>query len=106
LASVLCALAVLAFTRDGSAAAPADASIVVHGNRRVDAAAIREHFRAAPDGRLDAAAVNAGLKTLYATGLFEDVRIAWSGSRLIVTVQHNEYSLIIGEKQSYCGPLS
>jgi outer membrane protein insertion porin family len=86
LASAVCALTVLAFAGDGSAATPADASIVVHGNRRVDAAAIREHFHASPEGRLDPAAVNAGLKALYATGLFEDVRIAWSGSRLIVTV--------------------
>ena len=43
-------------------------------------------FMPSPEGRLDTAAVNAGLKALYATGLFEDVRIAWSGSRLIVTV--------------------
>jgi outer membrane protein insertion porin family len=91
LASALCALAVLAFARDGSIAAPAEvspagASIVVHGNRRVDAAAIREHFHASPEGRLDPAAVNAGLKTLYATGLFDDVKIAWSGPRLVVTV--------------------
>jgi outer membrane protein insertion porin family len=85
-ASALCALAILAFAHDGSAAAPADSSIVVLGNRRVDAAAIREHFRGAPDGRLDPAAVNAGLKTLYATSLFKDVRIAWSGPRLVVTV--------------------
>ncbi len=86
LASALCALAFLAFALDGSAAAIADAMIVVHGNRRVDAAAIRAHFHASAEGRLDPAAVNAGLKTLYATGLFEDVKIAWSGSRLVVTV--------------------
>jgi outer membrane protein insertion porin family len=86
LPSVLCALVVLAFAPDGSAAAPGDALIAVHGNRRVDAAAIREHFHASPEGRLNPAAVNAGLKTLYATGLFEDVRIAWSGPRLVVTV--------------------
>jgi len=86
LASALCALAILAFALDGSAAATADAMIVVHGNRRVDAAAIRAHFHASAEGRLDPAAVNAGLKTLYATGLFEDVRIAWAGPRLVVTV--------------------
>ncbi len=85
-AAAFCALAVLAFALEGSAAAPGDTLIVVHGNRRVDAMAIREHFHASPDGRLDPAAVNAGLKTLYATGLFEDVRIAWSGPRLVVTV--------------------
>jgi outer membrane protein insertion porin family len=86
LASAICALAILTFALDRSTAASADASIIVHGNRRVDAAAIRGHFHAAPDGRLDTSAVNEGLKTLYASGLFEDVKIAWSGSRLIVTV--------------------
>ena len=86
LAAAFCAFAVLAFAPDGSTAGPADASIVVHGNRRVDPAAIRGHFHAAPDGRLDPGAVNEGLKTLYATGLFEDVKIGWSGPRLIVTV--------------------
>ena len=86
LASALCALAILAFALDGSAAATADAMIVVHGNRRIDAAAIRAHFHASAEGRLDPAAINAGLKTLYATGLFEDVRIAWAGPRLVVTV--------------------
>ena len=86
LASAFCALALLAIALDRSAAASSDTSIVVHGNRRIDAAAVREHFRAGPDGRLDPAVVNAGLKSLYATGLFEDVKTGWSGSRLIVTV--------------------
>jgi outer membrane protein insertion porin family len=85
-APAICALAFLAFALDRSAAEPADGSIIVHGNRRIDAAAIRGHFHAARDGRLEPAAVNDGLKTLFATGLFEDVKVAWSGPRLIVTV--------------------
>lgn len=85
-APAICALAFLAFALDGAVAEPADGSIIVHGNRRVDAAAIRGHFHAPRDGRLDFAAANDGLKTLFATGLFEDVKVAWSGPRLIVTV--------------------
>ena len=68
------------------AASPLDDTIVVRGNHRIEAAMVRGYFHAADDGRIDPATVNAGLKGLYATGQFEDVKIDWSGSRLIVTV--------------------
>src|SRR5438874_13599703 len=68
------------------AAAQVASSIVVEGNRRVEADTIRSYFRPGPGGRLDAAAIDEGLKALYATGLFQDVRISQSGGRLIVTV--------------------
>ena len=61
-------------------------TIVVEGNRRVEADTIRSYFRVAPGEHLDAAKIDAALKALYASGLFQDVRIAQSGSRLIVTV--------------------
>jgi outer membrane protein insertion porin family len=61
-------------------------TIVVEGNRRVEADTIRSYFRVAPGERLDAAKIDAALKALYASGLFEDVRISQSGGRLIVTV--------------------
>ena len=61
-------------------------SIVVEGNRRVEADTIRSYFRVAPGERLDAAKIDAALKALYASGLFQDVHIAQSGNRLIVTV--------------------
>ncbi|HSV25209.1 MAG TPA: outer membrane protein assembly factor BamA [Xanthobacteraceae bacterium] len=79
----LCAmmLSVLAFC----SAALSAPTIEVQGNRRVDAQAIREHFHASADG-LTAAAIDAALKELYETGLFEDVKIGRSGARLIVTV--------------------
>jgi len=72
-------------------AAPADAgfttsSIVVQGNRRIEADTIRSYFKPGAGGHLDSAAVDAGLKALYATGLFEDVKINQSGGKLIVTV--------------------
>jgi outer membrane protein insertion porin family len=73
-----------------AAAAAVDAVIAVEGNRRIDAAAIRAHFHgvdhAAPGAALSPAAIDASLKELYATGLFEDVKIARSGAGVIVTV--------------------
>jgi outer membrane protein insertion porin family len=68
------------------AAAQTVSSIVVEGNRRVETETIRSYFHAGPGGRLDAAAIDEGLKALYGTGLFEDVKINPVGGRLIVTV--------------------
>jgi outer membrane protein insertion porin family len=61
-------------------------SIVVEGNRRVEADTVRSYFKVAPGEHLDAAKIDAALKALYGTGLFQDVRIAQSGGKLIVTV--------------------
>src|SRR5215469_1391847 len=73
--------AVLAAPRQGAAA-----QIVIEGNRRVDADTIRQYFKPGPGGRLDADAINEGIKALYASGLFEDIRISRQGGRLIVSV--------------------
>ena len=43
----------------------------------------------APGGHFDAAALDAALKRLYATGLFKDVKIAHEGDRLLVMVVEN-----------------
>jgi outer membrane protein insertion porin family len=64
-------------------------SIVVEGNRRVETDTIRSYFRPGPGERLDAAKIDAGLKALYATGLFQDVRISQPGGRVVVTVVEN-----------------
>ena len=64
-------------------------SIVVQGNRRVETETIRSYFRAGPGGRLGAVEIDEGLKALYATGLFEDVRTSNAGGRLVVTVVEN-----------------
>jgi outer membrane protein insertion porin family len=61
-------------------------SIVVEGNRRVEADTVRSYFKLAPGERLDSAKIDAALKALYGTGLFQDVRITQSGGKLIVTV--------------------
>jgi outer membrane protein insertion porin family len=65
-------------------AAPAQASIIVEGNRRVDAETIRSHFHPSSDGHFDEAARDAALKALIATGLFEKVTIERAGERLVV----------------------
>jgi outer membrane protein insertion porin family len=61
-------------------------SIVVQGNRRVEADTVRSYFKAGPNGQLSAVAVDEGLKALIATGLFEDVKVSHAGGRLVVTV--------------------
>ncbi len=63
--------------------------IAVSGNRHIDAGMIRSYFHPAPDGRLDATALDAGLKRLYATGLFKDVKISRSGAGIAVNVVEN-----------------
>ncbi len=70
-----------------AASSPAFAqAVVVEGNRRVEADTIRSYFRPAPGQKLDAAKIDEGLKALYATGLFQDVRLNQSGGRLVITV--------------------
>src|SRR5271169_5044562 len=73
-----------AFQR-AEAAPPVDLMIAVAGNRHTDAAMIRAHFHAGAGG-MDAAALDAALKSLFATGLFEDVKISQDGDRILVTV--------------------
>jgi outer membrane protein insertion porin family len=64
-------------------------SIVVEGSRRVEPATVRSYFHPGPGGRLGPAEIDEGLKSLYATGLFADVRVHNVGGRLIVTVVEN-----------------
>ena len=64
------------------ARAQATSPIVVEGNRRVEADTIRSYFHPP----LNAASIDAAYKALYATNLFQDVRISQAGGRLVVTV--------------------
>jgi outer membrane protein insertion porin family len=66
-----------------------DSLVTVAGNRHTDAAMIRSHFHLPPNGRLDAATIDAALKSLYATGLFADVKIARDGDHITVQVVEN-----------------
>jgi outer membrane protein insertion porin family len=85
---IFCLLAAAVGTAQPARAQTAS-QIVVEGNRRVEAETIRSYFRADGGDRLDAARIDAGLKALYATGLFQDVRINQAGGRVIVTVVEN-----------------
>src|SRR5262245_30867492 len=67
-----------------AAVGAAESLITVEGNRRVEADTIRSYFRTGLGGHFDAAAVDAALKALYASGLFADVRINHTGDRLVV----------------------
>src|SRR5205085_10528612 len=69
-----------------SAVAQSASSIVVEGNRRVESDTIRSYFRVGPGERLDALKVDEGVKALFATGLFADVRPTFAGNRVIITV--------------------
>ena len=78
---IVASIGVLA-TLTGYAYAQSATSIVVEGNRRVEAETIRSYFK---DG-LKAVTIDEGLKGLYGTGLFQDIKIRQAGDRLIITV--------------------
>ncbi|MFZ2092228.1 MAG: POTRA domain-containing protein, partial [Pseudolabrys sp.] len=73
----------------GAAVAQTVNSIVVEGNRRVEADTIRSYFRPGPGGRLGPEQEDEALKAMVATGLFSDVRISHAGGRIVVTVAEN-----------------
>src|ERR1019366_9901872 len=64
-------------------------SIVVEGNRRVEASTVRCYFKPGPSVRLEAQIIDDAYKALYATGLFQDVHISQSGGRVVVTLVEN-----------------
>jgi len=66
-----------------------DSAITVTGNRHVGADIIRSYFHPAADGKPDAAALDATLKRLYATGLFQNVKISHDGDAVFVSVVEN-----------------
>lgn len=72
-------LALLAFLPAAWAAA-----INVRGNHRVDSETIRSYFAGTSTEQ-----VNQGVKDLYATGLFSDVRVSRGGGGVTITVNEN-----------------
>jgi len=77
----------------GFASRTAEASvvsnIVVTGNKRVEAATIRNYVLIEPGKSFGAADIDESVKALYGTGLFSDVTISIGGSRLVVAVVEN-----------------
>jgi len=59
-------------------------AVSVQGNRRVDVETIRSYFPST-----DQAGVNEGVKSLYATGLFSDVKVSRQGNNVVVRVVEN-----------------
>lgn len=60
------------------------AQVTVRGNSRVDSETIRSYFSGT-----SADEVNQGVKSLYATGLFSDVKVSRGGGGVVVTVREN-----------------
>ncbi|MEJ0076707.1 MAG: outer membrane protein assembly factor BamA [Alphaproteobacteria bacterium] len=90
LGGVVLGLGVASVVTADSAVAQSASSIVVEGNRRVEADTVRSYFRVGPGERLDPLKADEGVKALFATGLFADVRYRWEGGRLVVTVVENQ----------------
>jgi outer membrane protein insertion porin family len=59
-------------------------NVSVQGNKRVDAETIASYFTGT-----DQAAINKGVKDLYATGLFSDVRVSRAGGHIVIGVTEN-----------------
>ena len=72
-------LAVLVFAPQAFAA-----NVGVRGNHRVDSETIRSYFAGtSPED------INKGVKDLYATGLFSDIKVSGSGGGTVITVNEN-----------------
>jgi len=63
--------------------------IKVDGNQRIEDGTIRSYLLVRAGDRFDSDRLDRSLKTLYATGLFQDVRLGRSGNTLMVHVVEN-----------------
>ncbi|MXP63221.1 outer membrane protein assembly factor BamA [Roseomonas sp. M0104] len=70
-------------------AGPVVSQIEVQGNQRIEADTVRSYMLLQPGDAYDDARADRSLRTLFATGLFKDVRISRQGDRVIVQVQEN-----------------
>jgi len=76
------------------AAAPARSgdivqAIEVRGNQRIEADTVRSYMLLQPGDRFDADRLDRSLKSLFATGLFSDVKVGRDGNRVLVEVAEN-----------------
>ena len=62
--------------------------VTVRGNQRVDSETVRSYFTGR--GALTQAVVDDGIRGLYASGLFSDVKVTRAGSGIVVTVSENQ----------------
>jgi outer membrane protein insertion porin family len=77
----------------GSVSALAQSAAVreinVVGNKRVEPETVRSYLKFQVGGAYDAGKVDQSIKSLFATGLFSDVKIDRNGSSVLVTVVEN-----------------
>ncbi|MGH2340055.1 outer membrane protein assembly factor BamA [Segnochrobactraceae bacterium EtOH-i3] len=73
----------------GPALAETVGQVIVTGNKRVDAETIRTYVSVKPGRPYGAANIDESLQSLYATGLFADVKIVRQGNNLVVSVVEN-----------------
>ena len=64
-------------------------SIKVEGNQRIENGTIKSYLLVQPGDPFDPDRIDRSLKTLYATGLFQDVRLGRVGDTLVVRVVEN-----------------
>jgi outer membrane protein insertion porin family len=64
-------------------------SIEVTGNQRIEAGTIRSYMLVLPGDPFDPDRLDRSVKTLFSTGLFQDVQLSRQGDVLIVTVAEN-----------------
>ncbi len=64
-------------------------AIKVEGNQRIEVGTIRSYMLVQPGDPFDPDRLDRSLKTLYATGLFQDVRLSREGDTLVVRVVEN-----------------
>ena len=89
LSALLSICLLIAACADAAAADVKDSAITVTGNRHVGVDTIRSYFHPAANGKLDPAALDAALKQLYATGLFQNLKISRDGDAVFVSVVEN-----------------
>lgn len=65
------------------------AAIRVVGNQRIEASTILSYMLLRPGDPFDPSLMDRSLKTLFATGLFSDVKLARQGDTLVVNVKEN-----------------
>jgi len=76
-------------TRQRPAPGGSIAAIKVEGNERIEEGTIRSYMLVQPGDAFDPDRIDRSLKTLYATGLFQDVTLRRDGGTLVVKVQEN-----------------
>jgi outer membrane protein insertion porin family len=64
-------------------------AIRVEGNKRVEPETIRAYLTFSPGDNYDPAQIDESLKVLFATGLFQDVRIRRDGGTIVIVVVEN-----------------